>query len=100
MVENLIDEFEEDFGFSTIDINEVQKMEEIETKFKDLEDRLERVKSMVLPLLHNLQRDPDKDIHWPDRDVKLKQFEERFLNAINGLPDAVEAPKKRKKKVG
>ena len=96
----LFNEFEEDFGFTTIDTNEVRSAEEIIAKLTELEARLDKVRTLVLPLLHNLQKDPDKDIHWPDRHLKLAEFETRFENALAGIADEiVPTVKKRRKKV-
>jgi hypothetical protein len=68
--------FEIDMGFDLVDHNEVSSSE-------DLKSRLERVEQMVIPFLDNLAKDPHKDIHWPDRDVKIKDFKRKFLSVIH-----------------
>ena len=58
-----------DFGFTFIDSNE------IETKVKFTENKLEGLRNMIMPLLNNLMKNPEKDtILWPDREVKIKAF--------------------------
>jgi len=68
---------DDDFGFTTVPSKPV-------TVEVTVEDRLERVKKLVLPLINNLMKDPDKDIHWPDRDKKLMDFKVKLLAIIDG----------------
>lgn len=68
---------DDDFGFTTVP----SKPQVIEVT---VDDRLERVKKLVLPLINNLMKDPDKDIHWPDRDKKLADFKKKLLDIIDG----------------
>ena len=55
---------ETDFGFS---FREPEETIDYETKFNKL-------KEMIMPLLNNLKKNPEKDIHWPDRDKKIEEF--------------------------
>jgi hypothetical protein len=57
---------EDDFGFTFKD-NKPEVQDDWENKFNKL-------KGMIMPLLKNLAKDPDKDIHWPDRDKKISEF--------------------------
>jgi hypothetical protein len=60
-----IDE-EDDFGFTFID------SEEMKTQTKD---KVEGLRKMILPLLNNLMKNPEKDtIYWPDREKSIKKF--------------------------
>lgn len=52
-----------DFGFSFLDKPE----ENWEVKFNTL-------KTLIMPLLKNLAKNPEKDIHWPDRDKKINEL--------------------------
>lgn len=79
--------FDEDFGFSLVSEQELKKHEEflkkkVEEQSKvvvdtanQLTDKLHGLRNMVMPLLNNLAKDPDKEyILWPDRSEKIKAF--------------------------
>jgi hypothetical protein len=79
--------FDEDFGFSLVSEQELKKHEEylkkkVEEQSKvviqtanDLTDKLHGLRNMIMPLLNNLAKDPDKEyILWPDRAEKIKAF--------------------------
>lgn len=56
-----------DFGFSTIDpIGTIS--------IQDHEHRIDKMMNKIMPLLENLMKDPDKDIHWPNRDKIIKKY--------------------------
>lgn len=76
-----------DFGFSLVSEKELRAHEEmlkkkVEEQSKvvvqtttDLTDKLHGLRSMIMPLLNNLAKDPDKTyILWPDRATKIKAF--------------------------
>ena len=57
---------EDDFGFTFADSNEIQE----QTK-----DKAEGLKKMIMPLLNNLMKNPEKDtIVWPGREKTIKAF--------------------------
>lgn len=59
-----------DFGFSAVDEAEVSKPVEDHWKQKTLD-----LRDMIIPLLQNLKRDPDKEyIRWPNRVEKIDEF--------------------------
>jgi len=64
-----------DFGFSTVPVHNPH----VETA---LNDKLEKVKKLIIPFLDNLMKDPEKDIHWPDRDKKLAAFKKKLLKIM------------------
>ena len=79
--------FENDFGFSLVSEAELKKHEEMLKKkveehskivaktTTDLTDKLHGLRDMIMPLLNNLSKDPDKTyILWPDRSEKIKAF--------------------------
>lgn len=79
--------YDDDFGFSLVSEQELKKHEEylkkkVEEQSKvvvqtanDLTDKLHGLRSMIMPLLNNLAKDPDKEyILWPDRSDKIKAF--------------------------
>lgn len=80
-------DFEDDFGFSLVSEEELKAHEEalkkkVEEQSKavvqtatELTDKLHGLRQMVMPLLNNLAKDPDKTyIFWPDRADKIKAF--------------------------
>jgi hypothetical protein len=57
---------EDDFGFSFADTTEIKA----QTK-----DKVQGLRDMIMPLLNNLMKNPEKDtIVWPDREKKIKAF--------------------------
>ena len=60
---------DDDFGFTFAD------SEEILTKTIQAEDRVQGLRNMIMPLLNNLMKNPEKDtIVWPDREKRIKKF--------------------------
>jgi hypothetical protein len=40
---------------------------------------------MIMPLLNNLKKNPDKpNIVWPDREKKIDEFIKKLQNVLNG----------------
>jgi len=84
-----------DFGFSLVDEDFVAptKAQEIEARTsqldqtaKEIETRLNDVVSMILPLLNNLMKDPEKPtIYWPNRVEKVREFRDALIK-VSGLP--------------
>jgi hypothetical protein len=66
----------DDFGFTAVDFDPTAVQAEVdETKTK-----LQQVESLILPLLRNLQKNPDKAyIHWPNRETVLQKQIDRIL---------------------
>ena len=90
----LDDHYDEDFGFSAVSEDELKALEkrlaeDVKQKSKQLEDiettykgKLEQLYKAVMPLLHNLAANPEKEyIYWPNRTEKVKGFIDR-VNAI------------------
>lgn len=78
---------EDDFGFSLVSEEELKAHEEalkkkVEEQSRvvvqtatELTDKLHGLRAMVMPLLNNLAKDPDKTyVFWPDRADKIKAF--------------------------
>lgn len=60
---------DDDFGFSLI------SEEELNADKQDAADKLKGLRKMVMPLLKNLMKNPDKEyIYWPDRVKKIQDF--------------------------
>jgi hypothetical protein len=82
-----LDDAYHDFGFSAVSEDELKSMERqlqqqvIQTEkqltltSKEYKDRMEALYKLIMPLLLNLQKDPDKEyILWPDRSKKMTAF--------------------------
>ena len=82
-----LDDTYDDFGFSAVSEDELKSMERqlqqqvIQTEkqltltSKEYKDRMEALYKLIMPLLLNLQKDPDKEyILWPDRSKKMTTF--------------------------
>jgi hypothetical protein len=63
----LIETFDEDFGLTFMDPKDLQP--------DVYKEKLVKLHKMILPLLKNLMKDPDKEvIHWPDRKKRIEKF--------------------------
>ena len=80
-----------DFGFSALNEDELESIKILEQKAKDTEsvaadtqDKLQRMYSMILPLIENLMQDPEKSyIHWPNRKEKLQLFKKKLQEVLD-----------------
>ncbi len=83
----MIDE-EDDFGFSFTseeDLKQIEKItvNNIEEKYKN---KLIEMYNMILPLLHNLQKNPEKEyIKWPNRAERVEEFKKKLKEIIDSL---------------
>ena len=74
-----------DFGFSAVDESELETVrvaaEEKETltqQLKTVDNRANSLYDAILPLLHNLKKNPEKDyIFWPNRTARIDAFEDK-----------------------
>ena len=86
-----------DFGFSAVDESELDSIKELEAKAQTLaqkvmdneqlgaavNEKLTKMYNMIVPLLDNLAKDPDKSyIYWPDRQKKLAQFKQKLKEVV------------------
>lgn len=78
---------DDDFGFSLVSEQELKAHEELLKKkveeqskvvqqtTKQMQSKVEGLRNMIMPLLNNLAKDPEKQyILWPDRADKIKAF--------------------------
>ena len=85
-----------DFGFSLVSETELKAHEQllqkkIEEQSKvvqkteiEMKDKLHGLRDMIMPLLNNLAKDPEKTyILWPERSSKIKLF----IDKINKYVD-------------
>ena len=68
-----LDDF--DFGFTAVSEEDITSPA-IEQVVNTSTDKAQKMYSMILPLLKNLEKDADKNayIHWPNRKEKIQQF--------------------------
>ena len=70
--------------------NKLQKTEaELKSKLQqtetELRDKLDGLRAMIMPLLVNLAKDPDKSyIFWPDRVQKIEKFIRKVNTYVDG----------------
>jgi hypothetical protein len=72
-----------DFGFTAVDEDELQSVQDaqkavgdVEVEAKSAQEKLDKLYNAITPLLNNLKKNPEKDyILWPDRLSKVEQFE-------------------------
>ena len=65
-----------DFGFTAVDFDPTAVQAEVD----DTKSKLQQVERLILPLLHNLQKNPDKEyIHWPKRAPVIQKQIDRIL---------------------
>ena len=72
-----------DFGFTAVDEDELQAVQQTAAKADNAEqlatttqERLDNLYNIVIPLLNNLKKNPEKEyILWPNRLAKVEEFE-------------------------
>ena len=75
-----------DFGFTAVDENELeavtvasQQVAAASTGTKEMQDKMDTMYNAMIPLLNNLQKNPEKEyIYWPDRHNKVEQFRDKL----------------------
>jgi hypothetical protein len=81
-------DFSFDFGFTAVDEDDLdiaKVASDAECSAAAHEDRLNRLYEAILPLLHNLKKNPEKEyIKWPNRVKKVEEFESHISKIVNG----------------
>jgi hypothetical protein len=75
-----------DFGFSLVDESELEAVQQATTQATtasqtatDMQSKIDRLYNMVMPLLNNLQENPEKEyIYWPNRVDKIELFRDKL----------------------
>ena len=79
--------YEDDFGFSMVDPVNIEKLKKENIAVSEVtafyKQQMLDMRNLILPLLKNLAKDPDKDIHWPNRDAKLQEFTDKLDAIVN-----------------
>lgn len=75
----------DDFGFTFVDSNESQsKVISFEDRAVSAEAKVDGLRNMIMPLLKNLMKNPEKDtIVWPNRKQKIEEFIKKMDAYIN-----------------
>ena len=81
-----------DFGFTAVDEDELQAVQQTAAKADDAEqlatttqEKLDKLYNAITPLLNNLKKNPEKDyILWPNRLAKVEQFETHLQKIYSG----------------
>ena len=81
-----------DFGFTLVDEDELDTVQEIEQKVSEssttaeqTQDKLDKLFSAIQPLLNNLKANPEKElIKWPNRLEKIETFEDHIQKIYKG----------------
>lgn len=80
-----------DFGFTAVDEDELEAVQQINSKVEETADEITKLQNKVaelynavVPLLNNLKKNPEKDyIHWPNRLKKVEEFEDYLQSIYN-----------------
>ena len=80
-----------DFGFTAVDENELEAVQQLTQtasstteEVAKLQTKVDKLHKAVIPLLNNLKANPEKDyIYWPNRTLKIDQFEVVLQKIIN-----------------
>ena len=81
-----------DFGFTLVDEDELDTVQEIEQKVSETsstveatQDKLDKLLGAIQPLLNNLKANPEKElIKWPNRLEKIEAFEDLIQGIYKG----------------
>ena len=79
-----IENFENDFGFSTVDTAEIQgynqsEIDSLKLENEDLNRRLDKMQVAINKLLINLSKNPEQElIKWPNRSQKITEFKQKL----------------------
>jgi len=81
------EEQDDNYGFTLIDFTNIDKIKsEASIQAENANSywrNLQQVRNLVVPLLTNLAKTPEKDIHWPNRDVKLNELIDKINRLCN-----------------
>lgn len=80
-----------DFGFTAVDEDELQAVKAVKqeatqmsSSAKHKQDQLDALYNAITPLLNNLKANPEKEyILWPNRTLKIEQFEKKLFDIYN-----------------
>ena len=74
-----------DFGFTAVDEDQIEFVANTQQAAEDVQQRLDALYNAIMPLLTNLQKNPEKEyILWPDRYQKVEQFRDHITEIYKG----------------
>lgn len=74
-----------DFGFTAVNEDELEAVTEVAESSKIARDKLDELYNAIMPLLTNLQNNPEKDyIFWPGRLEKVEEFRDHLTKIYKG----------------
>ena len=74
-----------DFGFTAVDEDQIEFVADKQRVAEDVQQRLDALFNAIMPLLTNLQQNPEKEyILWPDRYQKVEQFRDHITEIYEG----------------
>ena len=74
-----------DFGFTAVDEDQIDFVANSQQVAEDAQKRLDARYNAIMPLLTNLQKNPEKEyILWPDRLQKVEQFRDHLTKIYGG----------------
>jgi hypothetical protein len=84
-------DFDFDFGFTAVDENELDAVQQISKvaekssqNFDQVQEKVDNLYNAMTPLLNNLKKNPEKEyILWPNRIEKVEEFEEYLKTIYN-----------------
>lgn len=92
-----MEEEDDDFGFMLVSekdlkANETKLAQEVKKKEsevaktnQEMQNKLEQLRKMIMPLLNNLAKDEKSEyIYWPDRAKKIKSFIDKVNKVVDG----------------
>jgi len=93
----MTNEDEDDFGFSLVSESELKAMEtqlaqevkqketEVIKTNQEMQNKLQQLRNMIMPLLNNLAKDETREyIYWPERAKKIKAFKDKINKFVDG----------------
>ena len=82
-MKNKIEEDDFDFGFTFAD-DMAEVLENTTNELEKHQNKAQEIVNMVLPLLNNLKKNPDKpNIVWPTREKDIDKFIKKMYDKLN-----------------
>lgn len=84
--------FDFDFGFTAMDAEELDAVQTTKEEVTlatnqalSLQEKCDTLYNMIMPLLNNLQKNPNKEyIYWPNRNDKVEEFRDKLTEIYTG----------------
>ena len=71
---------ENDFGFTAVDDPHITARQSLDVVSTNIRNKLQEVERLILPLLQNLMKNPEKEyILWPNRQEQIQKQIDKIL---------------------